>query len=562
MKLLSSPRVIHHLRCSLLVLLPAVGLLMVFHPTLLSGFARMQMFPDDTVFNHLVMEHGWCWVSGRCWDAGFWNPPFGHPLPNIRATSDLLMSFGPLYWIWRAVGINPWTSFSLWMFSISLANFVVCQLMLRRCFGATLTGAAFGAFIFAFASPRTGQLNHQQLLPHFFLLMIIWGLLRVFDESLSARRRAIWLYVAAGSLAAQLWGALYNFEFICIVLLVTLLWALGLRRYRRLLLSTVRRLWLHGLLAAALCAAIIAPALAHYLQAARDSMVWHPDMGLHRLPQLPSWIHVGDHSWIYGWMSSLPPFAGLPARFEHVLSIGMCSTVAALVGLWIWRKRPGVRLMALVSVSVMALFTLYPGGLTLWPVLFSVIPGLETIRIPVRIGMLLLIPAAVGLGAWASKARSGWRRKLMVPAVVLICCLEQGGSTASFEVHKRWKNLQQTTSQLAPGTAAFMVLPPNGTPLSPATELRAMEAALYSGVPTFNLHTSAFPNRWPLRRYYFHGKQHFENRDIYRSVLAWARRHSIDAARVRIVELRHTAPPRGVWAPAFKPTPVPSHSSP
>ncbi len=458
----SSPNLLRRLPPLLLLLLPAIGLLMVYHPTLASGFERMQMWPDDTVFNHLVMEHSWCWVSGPCSEDGYWNPPFAYPLPNIKATSDQLLSFAPPYWGLRAAGVNPWTSFSLWMMTMSLLNFVVGYLFQRRCFRVTVAGGAFGAFVFAFATPRTGQLNHQQLLPHVFLVLVVWAVARVFDHTASTRRRAAWLYVGAVSLAAQLVGAAYNFEFICVALLLALLWALAFRRSRLLLWSTTRRLWVHALLAAALGGCLAAPALYHYLTAADASMTWDQFMGRAGLPRLASWIHVGEHSWLYGWMSSHAPFADLPGRFEHVLGLGFVTTAVALIGLWMTRDRPGMRLLALVSITGVVLFTVYPGDVTVWPVLFKIIPGMDSIRMPLRIGMLLLIPAAVGLGCWLSRPRQGWRRCALAAAVVVACCAEQAGTTGSFEVAPEYNKTVEIMNRLDPRAQAFVVFPSSG----------------------------------------------------------------------------------------------------
>lgn len=548
----------HRLSLSSLVLLPLLGLLMVYSPTIFSGFERMQMFPDDTIFNHLVLEHTWCWLGGQCGQGvEFWNMPFGYPLPNIKATSDLMLSFAPLYWIWRLLGVNPWTSFSLWMMSVSVANFAVCYLFLRRCFGVTVLGGSFAAFVFAFASPRTGQLNHQQLLPHVFLLVVVWALVRVFDHTASRRRRVVWIYVGALSLVAQFLGSLYNFEFICVALLLALIWALVLSGPRAALLDAMRRLWVHVLAAVALAAALMLPALDHYLDAARASMTWDVSIGHHNLLRLRSWIHMGDHNWLYGWMSSHPPFVSLPSRFEHALGIGLATSAVALAGLWAQRHRAAVRMMVLVSVTSVILFTLYPGDLSFWPVLYRVIPGLEAIRLPVRMGLLLLIPLAVGLGSWLSHGRQGWRRRALVLGVAALCCVEQGGTTGSFKVYPRFAVMKNIMESIDPRAVAFVVLPPNGTPPSPSVELPAMWIALYSGVPTMNLHTSAFPSRWPLLNYYFHGKRKFTNKDLHRAVLRWTRQNSLDPSKIQVVELQHGVMPKFSWAPDFVPTPVP-----
>src|SRR5215217_7979878 len=68
----------------------AVGLLSMFHPTLLSGFAKLQSDPGDTLLNGYVLEHSWRWLTRA--DAGpYWSPAFFHPQPLVLAYSENLL---------------------------------------------------------------------------------------------------------------------------------------------------------------------------------------------------------------------------------------------------------------------------------------------------------------------------------------------------------------------------------------------------------------------------------------------------------------------------------------
>lgn len=537
-----------------LVLAPVLGLTLVYFPTLSSGFEVMQTAAADTVYNHLTLEHTWCWISGHCWDYGFWNPPFGYPLPNLKATSDLLLTFAPAYWVLRLFGVDQWTSYSLWMMAMSLLNYVVFYVFLRRCFDVTVIGGTFGALMFAFASPRTAQLVHAQLQPHVFIILVVWGLIRVLDESASPQRRKVWLYVAALALVAQLAGAVYNFEFLCFVLLLSLPWALLFSGPRGRIWRALKLLWPHALAAATLAASLGFPVISHYLEAKNAFDGWDFATGLAALPRLESWVHVGPHSWLYGWMSAQAPFTRIPAIHEHSVGIGFVTTTVAVVGLLAVRGRWSVRIMVLGSLSAMALLTLYPGHHTAWSLLFDYVPGMESIRIPVRIGMLLMVPLCIGLGCWAARWRRPWWRLAATLALVAVCCLEQVGSTSHRKVYPSYSQVAGLLARLDRDASVFVVFPPDGHPPNAHTEMPAMWAALHSGIPTINLCAAVVPGAWPLKKFYFHiGGPPSQNYDLFKAVKEWADLQRLDIKKLWVLEQQSNGEVTAFRASNYKP---------
>src|SRR5215831_18115127 len=69
----------------------AAGLLSAFHPTLLSGFARLQTDPGDTLLNAYVLEHSWRWLTKPDYVGTYWSPAFFHPQPLTLAYSENLL---------------------------------------------------------------------------------------------------------------------------------------------------------------------------------------------------------------------------------------------------------------------------------------------------------------------------------------------------------------------------------------------------------------------------------------------------------------------------------------
>lgn len=172
-------------------------MVMAFYPMLLSGFALMQADPGDSRMLGMVLEHGHGWLTSLG-KRDLWNLPFFYPEPNVAAFGDLLLGLLPYYSVFRALGLDPDSAFQGWMLTMGALNYLAAWLFLRRALGFSALPAAFGAFIFAFGSSRLCQLNHQQLLPQFYSLLVVHALVRMFQRPGPAlERRWIGIFFAA-----------------------------------------------------------------------------------------------------------------------------------------------------------------------------------------------------------------------------------------------------------------------------------------------------------------------------------------------------------------------------
>ena len=89
----------------LVMVIGVAGVLMAHSPMILSGFRRLQIDLGDSRLIHYLLEHGYLWIRGAPGHREFWNPPFFYPAPNAAAYTDLFLTVGPPYWIYRAAGI-------------------------------------------------------------------------------------------------------------------------------------------------------------------------------------------------------------------------------------------------------------------------------------------------------------------------------------------------------------------------------------------------------------------------------------------------------------------------
>ena len=145
------------LRTAFLVAVALVGMVMTFHPTLFSGFARMQPDPGDMVLNHYFLEHTYRWEFDSTYPYSFWSPGFYYPVPNTFTYSETLIGVAPLYWLFRTVFAEELSS-QLWMLTLCLLNYAAMAIVLRR-FGASIPILAAGRGICVCLRPELPALG-------------------------------------------------------------------------------------------------------------------------------------------------------------------------------------------------------------------------------------------------------------------------------------------------------------------------------------------------------------------------------------------------------------------
>src|SRR6266478_100331 len=187
----------------------AIGLGVVFRSMLFSGFRLMHVNTGDTRLVNFILEHSYRWVLAwlSLHPISLWNQPFFFPTANVGAYSEILLGSAPIYWLFRVAQFAPDTSFQLWMMAVLTLDYFAMIVFLRNCLGFRAFSSTVGALLFAFASPRLAQMDHQQLLPQFFTVFALYGLFRFFRPARMSSAQGIHLFFLGSVL--QLWAGFY-----------------------------------------------------------------------------------------------------------------------------------------------------------------------------------------------------------------------------------------------------------------------------------------------------------------------------------------------------------------
>ncbi len=487
-----------------LAVVAAVGIFLVFHPTLMSGFQLLQTDQGDTRLNHYFLEHSYRWIRGDAFHSSLWDPPFFYPEKNVLAYADNLLGVAPVYWLFRAAGLHETGSFQVWAMLIVVLNFIAAYWFFRKGLGLGLPGSLAAAFLFAFSATRVNQLGHHQQQGHFYTPVFFLCVIRMLDEKISSR----YFYgVAASVLAAlQLYACFYLAWFLvlgCLTLLAfSLPFAESRTRLRRMILQHRPGVFV-GI---GICSMLIFPVVDRSYKVIVEAGGYYPLKATFQ-PAWQAWIYLGPNSWLYSWQAKMDLFAGMAAEHEQRLGIGLLTSLAGLVGFW-WNRHERLARRLFWTAAALALVATCP---PLWRLLFWFFPGAAAIRAVPRISLLLLLVAGLGV-AWffdglVERLRGtgdATARILLIVAAGAVLLLEQGVTTRAFDWKVPQARVQQIQARIDPDCPVFLSLPvPGEYPEGPVPgnvvyQQDAMWASLRARVPTVNGRSGRRPPRWRL----------------------------------------------------------------
>jgi hypothetical protein len=535
------------------LLLLAVGTLAVFWPTIVSHLALMQTDPGDTRLNNYILEHGYRWLCGDELHRSFWDPPFFWPLRNVAAYSEILLGGAPVYWIPRAMGVVPDTAFQIWMMVTLALDYLAAFVLLRYGVRSSITAAAIGAFVFAFANARVTQLGHQQLLPQYFSVLVAYCLFTSFRrlrEQNSANNIAVIL--AFAFLVLQLYASFYLGWFLVFGLVVLgccSVFAPGGRSELLKFLLVNRTAVASGLGISILALSWMGY---HYITAGQD--IGHRPWRIvaEGVPRLQSWLYMGPGNLLYGWLYKHTSIGDMPMAHEHAIGVGLCTLLLCVYGAHTHWHKLWVRILTYATLSVVLLAMTYPFGFSPWVGVWKYLPGASVIRAVARICLLLLIPVSIGVALGIDSIK----RPVVVFVLVALVCLEQAHVTSYYDKGKVRERVATVSSLVSDQCRSFYLprlsFSGGGMTDPEMSQLDAMWTELAVSKPTLNGHSGQDPPAWRLFDKRVRSKA--ELLGLRQEIKSWADRNGLDPRTIGVIGVEPEAQLPD-FAPGLRPDP-------
>jgi hypothetical protein len=491
------------------LLIGAAGFAVFYWPVLISGFGRIWGHDEDPRFVLYILEHLHRSLIGL---ADWRNPPMFFPLPGTLAWSDALLLFLPLYSPIRLLGADPFLAFQLTLMGLSIAGFAGAFVLGRQVLRLSAAASAWAAALFAFSNQLHVQHAHVQMYAVLLLPGLLWLIVRGI-EAVESRRAGwrFWSLPAAGVLAGLLFSTAFYVGW------------LGLLCLGPALLLTVWRLapvagWpaagfrqilrISALFGGGLATALL-PFLLLYLPAIHQGLgrSW-ADVA----ERLGLWVdlgNVGRGNLLWGgWLPAADQYQweGIIDRFDFVEFSVAPTPVLLLCGLTgaglLLRSPASARHLPgwfTVTALVLWLSAFDFTGWSPWSVIWSLVPGAQAVRAPLRLALILgvcLPPLAV----WAVLRLGSGRRGFKAAALVLglVITLEQVNLEDAAHMDRAEERTRLQVSSAPAICRSFALVAQDGHRLQWFRQIDAMLIAQASGLPTINGYSGFDPPGWDL----------------------------------------------------------------
>ncbi|HEX3148969.1 MAG TPA: hypothetical protein VHR66_12880 [Gemmataceae bacterium] len=482
------------LRTAFLVVVGLAGMGMTFHPTLFSGFKRMQPDPGDMVLNHYFLEHTYRWAFDSSYQYSFWSPGFYYPVPDTFTYSETLIGVAPLYWLFRTIFVEELAS-QLWMLTLCALNYAAMAIVLRR-FGIHTILVAAGAFVFAFGLTRTDHLTHQQLLPQFFSPFVVWYVVAFVREPTARRWIAI---IALGT--AQLFASLHLGWFLGFGLMIFVPWLMFVEHGSfRHVWKFVRHRPIATIAPVLVAVALVAPYSRHFYQGNPDRRV--PAEAAAFAPVFDDWIVAAPESL---WADHLTPRAKVDS-WERTLFQGFALyavyLLAAYAAIRQTFRQHGLVRAGLGTALVMGMLVTWWGfDPSPWAIVHAIVPGANAFRAIGRIAFVIhlfgLIAGLIGFQAFVSARIANPRNQRIIYLLVAgLMMIEQYRRHPSFDPREQCYGPARKGAELIRGAdAAHFVY--DGVMHDYQHHITAMWAGLWADVPVMNGFSGTYPTGYP-----------------------------------------------------------------
>lgn len=450
----------------------------------------------DTRLVGLLLEHSHQWFIGNVFGS-FWSPAWiFYPQVNSLAMSDILAGAIPLYTPWRLIGFNSLDSYQFWMIAAGAVNFWSAWFLGKKLKFTSVASALVG-YIFAFSLPRTGFMNHPQLMAHWWTPLSVAFFLLASESKKDAgliSMRHVWAILSGFCVAAQFWSAFYLGWFLGLMLGALIIGRLIFYRNNTLI-------WLAKnsgpiMVTSVTCLLALSPLAAKYLFMANLLGERPTSVIIKSLPTMSAWLMPSESSYFYNWL-----FHWMKPSTIHYREFNIFVGIVPLGSTAYWlaqrlRQRSGESLGHISAVMVFIIFilTVRFNVDSLWRLFMPIIPGAGAVRGMSRVCLVLLLPIGICAAAtWQELTQKKW--KFQASLFLFLLVFEQfNQNTYAIQKNDVIAHAERVAKMIGKNCDSFYLR--GGDEPDFETHIDAMSASLNTRIPTLNGYSGGIPPQY------------------------------------------------------------------
>lgn len=476
----------------------------------------------DGRLNNLLAEH---WYKVLCGRESVTEVNIFYPIKNTLSYTDMVLGFAIPYCVLRLIGVNMFLANKLSLMGIHIMGSFVLFYFMKKKLKVNTFGSMAAVIVGSMSTSYAVASGHTQLFAISFLPIIVLCLFNFFENvNDNKKKRKKWLLLAIAVYALLMYTSFYiafYFALFVIIALLVYLRVACLQNVRvfhntwEFIKKNIKELILYCVFAVVL----VLPFFAMYLPTSKlfgkrtwEEITW-------QLPNKLDIINVSEDSLIYGkWLTKYHlndrPYAG--ELRSGIAAVTLLLFLAAVVFLYIRLKKnkqeEKERMITTVlfstglGVVVSLLLLVKVHDMSLWYLVYKLIPGGSAVRAAVRYLTFLTLPLGIVLGKVVGDIsdEAGKKRKGFLLIGAFICLVLFTDNFMKTGVYAHWtiEDGQKVTADVAepPQDCEIMFLMDSQADTTRTDhhnyQLDAWQIADYYNLKCLNGYSGQFPQDW------------------------------------------------------------------
>ncbi len=502
----------------------------------------------------LLTEHWWNFFNGR---ESFGELAMLYPLKNAIGYSDMFLGFGIIHSALRFLGVNMFYAYKYTLIIVHCAGMFATLYLCRKKLQMSLGWSLFATVAFAFSATLAKHAFHTQLFAVAFLPFISIGIIDFWRSYTSNKKYSKTAFITIFLFVLIMYNSWYIAYFTMLFAGVwSITYALLLWQHKILW----QNLWHHTLvlkwkiLSYALFAVILLiPFIYTYIPILQQSGGFSYHNAITALPEFADLINVGDDNPLMGKFIQAIQLNNRGYSCEVVEGFSLILLILFGTMWYISGKQRNIKLpqsdismtekcqILLVQslfISIVVCFLLIvrlsANGVSLWYILYHILPGASSLRAIARFMLYLIFPMAIITAYTADKYISLSKKRNVVLWGGLLVLLFVSNSTAN-GVSASWRKtdevkwLESVATPPQDVESFFIINVSYNLPHFDVESLDAYEIANFFNLHTINGYTGKYPEHWHLgdKNHYNQAVKEWVNHNKLENVYAYDKGNNV-----------------------------------
>lgn len=466
----------------------------------------------------LLTEHWWNFFNGK---EKFSEIAMFYPADDVFGYTDLFLGYGILHSLLRAIGLNIFVAFKWMLILTHIFGTFTTYYLLNRKLSVKFGWSIFGTMAFCFSDTYARFLVHTQLNAVAYLPLLLILLVGFIENYKTRYKRNIYAYCMIGWFVLLTYNSWYVACFTGLFsLFFIIVYLICIKKNKinvlSLIIQNIKYIWKDLIGYFLYMVVLFIPFIKIYLPVMKKSSGYNYYDCVMYMPEIADIINVSEGNFMLGGIIKKLDYAGRGYSFEVVEGFSVILLGLFIGSIFLFKRhyaghqsendviKIGVikALYISVIIGLFSIVRLSANGISMWRLIYMVVPVVRSMRAVARFWLWLSFPMAIvtaySLDRYFPTCRSNKKNCIIVVSILLVFVsnINKAGVSTSWNDYSELAFIENIAKKPEDAKSFYIIDSAKTGDPGYIYQLDAFEIANHLNLKTINGYSGQSPEDW------------------------------------------------------------------